>query len=264
MKKYRRLILCLAAATLVLVSAISMPSPVYAANNTQALNWYVKRNAEHTLPKLEPQFSFISENEAYYGDKRAAESGDKVIYLTFDAGYENGNIERILNTLKKHNAPAAFFVLENLVVRNTELVKRMADEGHLICNHTKNHPDMTKICDKNKFALQLSALSDVIKEKCGVECAKFYRPPEGKFSEQNLRFAKELGYKTVFWSFAYADWDNNRQPSREDAIKKILENAHPGEIMLLHPTSKTNADILDEILTALKNDGYRFASLTEL
>jgi len=264
MKKYTRLFLCLAAATLVLVSAISMPSPVYAANDTQALNWYVKRNAEHTLPKLEPQFSFISENEAYYGDKRAAENGDKVIYLTFDAGYENGNIERILNTLKKHNAPAAFFVLENLVVRNTELVKRMADEGHLICNHTKNHPDMTKICDKNKFALQLSALSDVIKEKCGVECAKFYRPPEGKFSEQNLRFAKELGYKTVFWSFAYADWDNNRQPSREDAIKKILENAHPGEIMLLHPTSKTNADILDEILTALKNDGYRFASLTEL
>ena len=264
MKKYRTLILSFVAAALVLASTISMPSPVYAESSTQSLNWYVKRNAEHTLPKLEPQFSFISEYDAYYGDTRAAESGDKVIYLTFDAGYENGNIERILNTLKKHNAPAAFFVLENLVIRNTDLVKRMADEGHLICNHTKNHPDMTKLTDKSKFELQLSALSDIIREKCGVECAKFYRPPEGKFSEQNLRFAKELGYKTVFWSFAYADWDNNRQPSREDAIKKILENAHPGEIMLLHPTSKTNADILDEFLKYCKNEGYRFGSLDEL
>ena len=237
-------------------------SQIY-ADSTKAYNWYCKKNDRHEIPMLDSEFSFINKYGGYYADLNVG-NRNKVIYLTFDAGYENGNIEKILNTLKKHDATAAFFVLENLVIRNTELVKRMADEGHLICNHTKSHPDMTKVTDKTRFALQLSALSDIIREKCGVECAKFYRPPEGKFSEENLQYAKELGYKTVFWSFAYADWDNNRQPSREDAIKKILDNAHPGEIMLLHPTSKTNADILDEVLTALEKEGYRFASLNEL
>ncbi len=250
--------------TVLSLNIITMPAPIYAASETTAHNWYVKRNSTHTLPAPESQLSFISQYGAYYGDTVAAEKGDKVIYLTFDAGYENGNINRILDTLQKHNATGAFFVLKNLVERNTDLVKRMHEEGHLVCNHTATHPDMTKVTDKARFDLQLSALNDLIREKCGFECAKYYRPPEGKFSEQNLRFAHELGYKTIFWSFAYADWDNNKQPSREMAIKKILDNAHPGEIMLLHPTSKTNADILDEVLTRLEGEGYRFASLDEL
>ncbi len=261
--KLKRAVISLLAILLAL-PIITMPAPVYAASENTAYNWYVKRNDTHTLPKNEPAFSFIDKYNACYGDTKAAENGDKVIYLTFDAGYENGNIERILDTLKKHNAPSAFFVLKNLVERNTDLVKRMHNEGHLVCNHTMTHPDMTKLTDKARFDIQLSQLNDLIREKCGFECAKFYRPPEGKFSEQNLKFASELGYKTVFWSFAYADWDNNRQPSADYAIKKILDNAHPGEIMLLHPTSKTNADVLDKVLTALEKDGYRFASLTEI
>ena len=263
MIKLKKIVISLLAILLTL-PIITMPSPVYAAGENTAYNWYVKRNNTHTLPKNEAQFSFIDKYNAYYGDVKAADSGDKVIYLTFDAGYENGNIERILDTLKKHDTPAAFFVLKNLVERNTDLVKRMHGEGHLVCNHTMTHPDMTKLTEKARFDSQLSQLNDLILVKCGFECAKFYRPPEGKFSEQNLKLASELGYKTVFWSFAYADWDNNRQPSADYAVKKILDNAHPGEIMLLHPTSKTNADILDTVLTALKNDGYRFASLTEL
>ncbi len=249
---------------LAVISISSFQSFVNAASDTAAYNWYVKRNTSHTLPVNEKQFDFLDEYNAVYGDKNAAVNGDKVIYLTFDAGYENGNIEKILDTLKKHNAPGAFFILENLVLRNTELVKRMHSEGHLVCNHTRSHPDMTKLTDKAKFDLQLSSLSDLVREKCGFECASFYRPPEGKFSKQNLQFAKELGYKTVFWSFAYADWDNNKQPSHEDAIKKILDNVHPGEIMLLHPTSKTNAEILDKVLATLEKDGYRFGSLTEI
>lgn len=243
---------------------ITMPSPVYADGINTTYNWYVKRNSTHTLPVPEATHGFITKYDGYYGDTVAAANGDKVIYLTFDAGYENGNVERILDILKKHNAPGAFFVLKNLVLRNTELVKRMKNEGHLVCNHTSTHPNMTKLTKKADFDIQLSELNDLIKEKCGFECAPFYRPPEGKFSEQNMMLAKQLGYKTVFWSFAYADWDNGNQPSAEYAIKKILDNAHPGEIMLLHPTSKTNADILDTVLTALENDGYRFASLTEL
>ena len=250
---------------LALASFITMPTPVFATNaSTVAYNWYAKRNSEHTMPRLEPQFSFICKYDAFYGDAKAAASGDKVIYLTFDAGYENGNIARILDTLKKHDVPAAFFVLKNLAVRSPELVKRMAEDGHLVCNHTATHPNMTKITDKTEFARQLSSLHDTVKQNCGIETSKFYRPPEGAFSEQNLQYAVELGYKTVFWSFAYADWNNNKQPSREDAIKKILDNVHPGEIMLLHPTSKTNADILDEVITRLKAEGYRFASLNEI
>ena len=264
MKKINKILLILVSAVLTAATLITMPTPIFALNENKAYNWYVKRNTDHTLPTLPSEFSFILESGGIYGDRTAANTGDKVIYLTFDAGYENGNIERILDTLKKHNVPGAFFILENLVIRNTELVKRMASEGHLVCNHTLKHPDMTKLTEKAKFDLQLSSLSELIKDKCGFECAKFYRPPEGRFSEQNLKYASELGYKTVFWSFAYADWDNNKQPSRDDAVKKILENVHPGEIMLLHPTSKTNADILDEVLTALKKDGYRFGSLTEI
>ena len=264
MNKIKKAFICLMSIILFAVPIITMPTPVYAASSVNAYNWYAKRNADHTLPKLEKQFEFIRQYDAFYGNENAAKNNEKVIYLTFDAGYENGNIEKILDTLKKHNVPAAFFVLENLVKRNTDLVKRMADDGHLICNHTSTHPDMTKLSDKAKFDLQLSSLNALIKEKCGVECAKFYRPPEGRFSEQNLEFAKELGYKTVFWSFAYADWDNNRQPTNEYAIKKIMDNIHPGQIMLLHPTSKTNAEILDQVLTLIKKEGYRFGCLTEI
>lgn len=263
-KRLKYILSFLFAALIFTTGIITMPAPVYATDGTRAHNWYTMRNKDHTLPPLPSEMSFLKDYNAVYGDVKAAESGDKVIYLTFDVGYENGNVERIVNTLKKHNAPAAFFVLENFVKRNPSLVKRMSEEGHLICNHTLTHPDMTKITDKTRFALQLSRLEEVIKETAGVSCAKFYRPPEGRFSRENLQYATELGYKTVFWSFAYADWDNQRQPSPDEALKRILGNAHPGEIMLLHPTSKTNADILDRALTELKNEGYRFASLSEL
>lgn len=249
----------------VMLSLITMPNPVYAVgSDNESASWYVMRKKDHSLPPLESRFEYIKKYNAYYADENAAKNGDKVIYLTFDAGYENGNVERILDTLKKHNAVGAFFVLENIVKREPELIKRMAAEGHLICNHTATHPDMTKLTDKSRFEAQLSSLETTVREVCGVECAKFYRPPQGKFSEQNLKYASELGYKTIFWSFAYADWDNDRQPSKDEAIKKIMDNIHCGEIMLLHPTSKTNADILDTVLTELSANGYRFASLTEL
>lgn len=263
-KMLKRTTLTLIAAVLTAMTVITMPAPIFAASETAPYNWYAKRNSDHTLPRLEPQFEFINAHRVFYGDKKAAESEDKVIYLTFDAGYENGNIARVLDALKKNDVKGAFFVLENLAIRNPELIKRMADEGHLICNHTRSHPDMTKLTDKSRFALQLSSLEDTLREKCGVECKKFYRPPEGRFSEQSLKYADELGYTTVFWSFAYADWDNNAQPLEKDAIKKILDNAHPGEIMLLHPTSRTNAEILDSVIKTLKADGYRFATLDEL
>ena len=227
--------------------------------NAQTVNWYVKNNSEHKRPLLDQTLSVINgHNASYLG------VDEKVIYLTFDAGYENGNVAKILDVLKNHNAKSAFFILENLITRNTELVKRMADEGHLVCNHTAKHKNMSLVCDREAFERELNALEKIYTEYTGRSLDKFYRPPEGSFNEQNLTFADEMGYKTVFWSFAYADWDNGKQPERERAIKKIMDHIHNGEIMLLHPTSATNAAILDEVLTRLEVQGYRFGSLNEL
>ena len=189
-------------------------------SETTAYNWYCKHTKDHTQPPLDYLLSFTKDNSAYYIDKKHTDYSDveKVIYLTFDAGYENGNIEKILNTLKEEEVPGAFFVLENLVKNNSALVKRMQDEGHLICNHTAKHKDMSAVCDKEQFLAELEVLEACCKE-IGVECSKYYRPPEGRFTEQNLKFASEAGYKTVFWSFAYVDWDNKSQMSEEAAIK---------------------------------------------
>ncbi len=227
--------------------------------HAEAVNWYVKNNSEHKRPMLDAGLSVINRHNACY-----IGNDEKVIYLTFDAGYENGNVEKILDILKKHNVKAAFFVLENLIKRNTELVCRMADEGHLVCNHTASHKNMSLVYEREAFERELRNLEKVYTEHTGKELDKFYRPPEGSFNEQNLAFADEMGYKTVFWSFAYADWDNGKQPERERAINKIMSHIHNGEIMLLHPTSATNAAILDEVLTKLETQGYRFGSLNEL
>ncbi|MBE6572817.1 MAG: delta-lactam-biosynthetic de-N-acetylase [Ruminococcaceae bacterium] len=240
---------------------ISMPLSSFSASR-QTHSWYCMRKGNEQ-PILEPQMSFIEKYDGFYLDKRADEK-NKVIYLTFDAGYENGNVAKILDTLEKHNAPGAFFILENLIKRDTELVKRMAKEGHLVCNHTASHKDMTTLCDRDSFAKELNDLEAVYKEYTGNEMAKFYRPPEGKFSEENMKFADELGYDTVFWSLAYADWDNQRQPDPENAKELILKNTHNGMVLLLHPTSATNAEILEGLLCEWEKQGYRFGDLNEL
>lgn len=209
--------------------------------------------------------SFIENYGGYYVDKKHGDGAEeKVIYLTFDAGYENGNVEKILDVLKQEDVPAAFFVLENLIKQNKALVMRMIDEGHLVCNHTSKHLDVTKCKTLDEFRAELESLEDIYREVTGREMPNYFRPPEGKFSEQSMRFACELGYKTIFWSFAYADWDNGDQPSESVASEKILSNVHNGEIMLLHPTSATNAAILADIIRELKAQGYRFGSLDEL
>lgn len=190
--------------------------------------------------------------------------GEKVIYLTFDAGYENGSTEKILDTLKKHQVPAAFFLVGNYIEQNADLVRRMTCEGHIVGNHTMHHPDMSKISDKAAFAKELSDLENLYREVTGEELPKYYRPPQGNYSEENLKMAKELGYKTVFWSLAYVDWNNNSQPTKEQAFSKLIPRIHNGAVVLLHSTSSTNAQILDELLTKWKELGYTFASVEEL
>ena len=196
---------------------------------------------------------------AYLGD-----TSQNVIYLTFDAGYENGCTGKILDTLKKHNAPAAFFLVGNYIEQNADLVRRMADEGHTVGNHTMHHYDMSKISDKDAFTKELEDLEALFKEATGQDLPKFYRPPQGIYSESNLQMAKELGYKTVFWSLAYVDWQQDSQPTKEQAFSKLIPRIHPGAVVLLHSTSQTNADILDELLTKWEQMGYTFGSVGEL
>jgi peptidoglycan-N-acetylmuramic acid deacetylase len=187
---------------------------------------------------------------------------DKVVYLTFDAGYENGNVAAILDVLQAEGATGAFFILGNLPASHPELVRRMAAEGHLVCNHTYTHKNL---CGASPGALtsELKRLEDAC-AAIGVEVSKYYRPPEGCFDIPMLEEAQAAGYRTVFWSFAYADWDNGKQPDPTAAKAKILDNIHNGEVMLLHPTSATNAAILGDVLRELKAQGYRFGTLDEL
>ena len=191
-------------------------------------------------------------------------TGEKTLYLTFDAGYENGCTAQILDTLKRHNVPAAFFLVGTYVEKNPELVRRMVQEGHTVGNHTQSHPDMSKITEKGAFTKELCAVEDAYKAATGEDLPKYYRPPQGIYSEENLRMAQELGYRTVFWSLAYADWDNKAQPSHEQAFHKLLPRTHDGAVVLLHSTSRTNAAILEELLTRWKDMGYSFGSLDDL
>ena len=205
-----------------------------------------------------------SEELAQYRAYYLGDTEQKTIYLTFDAGYENGYTATILDTLKKHNVPACFFVVGNYIDSAPELVQRMVDEGHIVGNHTLHHPDMSAIADKESFSAELTGLEEKFTALTGQPMQKFYRPPQGKFSEENLKQAQELGYTTVFWSLAYVDWYTDNQPTEEHAFSKLLPRIHNGAIVLLHSTSETNARILDELLTRWEQEGYTFGSLAEL
>ncbi len=250
----------IAAVAIIMLFSLSVNSFAY-----EASSWYCPRNKEHKQPIFSADLSYVDKYNGYYIDKvHNDDSCEKVVYLTFDAGYENGNVAKILDVMKKQNVSGAFFVLGNLIEKNGDLIKRMVDEGHLVCNHTYYHKDMTKISESAAFSAELDKLNDAYYNLIGEEMPKFYRPPEGKFSEQNLKFASDAGYKTIFWSFAYADWDNDKQMSEEAAYNKIMDNIHNGAVILLHPTSETNAKILEKVIVNLKSEGYSFGSLYDL
>lgn len=202
----------------------------------------------------------MKEYDAYYMGSKDT----KTIYLTFDCGYENGNTPQILDALAKHNAPATFFVVGHYLESAPDLVKRMVSEGHTVGNHTYHHPDMSSISDISSFENELKGVADKFKELTGTDMPMYYRPPQGKYNKNNLSMAKELGYKTFFWSLAYADWDQNNQPSVDTALSKLTERIHPGAVVLLHNTSSTNANILDTLLGKWEEMGYTFGTLDEL
>ena len=221
-------------------------------------NWGLSFREDGKPPVADVSAKELEKWNAWY----IKDTEDKVLYLTFDAGYENGNTPAILDALKKHNAPACFFIVGHYLKSSPDLVRRMVDEGHLVGNHSFNHPDMSSL-GRDKFAQELTDLESLYLETFGKEMPKLYRPPQGKFSEGSLKLAKELGYQTFFWSLAYVDWDVDKQPSREDALDKLTRRVHPGAVVLLHVTSKANGEIMDEILTKWEEMGYSFKSLTE-
>ncbi len=201
---------------------------------------------------------------AKYGAAYLGDTAEKVIYLTFDAGYENGCTGKILDVLADHEVSAAFFLVGNYIQQNPDLVKRMVEEGHIVGNHTMHHYDMSKISELAAFQKELEDLESLYEQVTGSQMLKFYRPPQGIYSEENLAMAQQLGYKTVFWSLAYVDWNNDDQPTADHAYSKLIPRIHNGAVVLLHSTSQTNAEILDGLLTQWEGMGYEFRSIEEL
>lgn len=230
-------------------------------------NWGLSFQQQGQAPVGNATPEYLAKYNAYYiaGAAAGKDEGDKKpIYLTFDSGYENGYTAEILDILKEKKVPAAFFLVGNYIEENPELVKRMVAEGHIVGNHTMHHPDMSAIADEEAFKKEITELEETYKTVVGKEIPKFYRPPQGKYSEANLQQAYRLGYTTLFWSLAYVDWLENDQPDETESINLLNKRIHPGAIVLLHSTSKTNSKILAQLIDDWKEQGYEFRSVSEL
>ena len=245
---------------LAIAAAVAVAVSVFAGSRLETGSWGLSFREEGAPPIGNAgKDQLKTYDAAYMGDP-----GEKKLYLTFDAGYENGCTEKILDILKQQQVPAAFFLVGNYLEKNADLVRRMVEEGHIVGNHTMHHYDMSKLTTQEAFSKELQDLEDLYRKTTGQEMRKFYRPPQGIYSEENLKMAKELGYHTVFWSLAYVDWNKDAQPTREEAFRKLLPRTHPGAVVLLHSTSSTNAEILEELIGKWKEEGYSFGTVEEL
>jgi peptidoglycan-N-acetylmuramic acid deacetylase len=221
--------------------------------------WWFKPNKSHVTPEVNTKIGFdLTKYDAHY----IGDVNKKVLYLTFDEGYENGYTAKILDTLKECEVKAIFFVTLPYLKANNDLILRMVNEGHIVANHTNHHPSMPTVTgSEEKFNKELKDVEEEYNKIVGKDMPKFFRPPMGEYSERSLAMTKNLGYKTIFWSFAYHDWDINKQPDPEKAKKTILDGLHNGSIMLIHAVSKTNTEILEEVLKEAKSQGYEFELL---
>lgn len=237
-------------------STLTTAKPVQLSNNK--IEWGLKRNNNHNQPDLG------ATNKKLIDEYRGIAIGSKekpYIYLTFDNGYEAGYTSKILDTLKANEVKATFFITGHYLNSQPELTKRMIDDGHSVGNHTINHYSLPEISDE-KIKDEVMNLHRAVYEKFNYEM-KYFRPPKGEYSERTLALTNELGYTTVMWSFAYDDWDENKQDRENYGKDKILSNIHSGEVMLLHANSKDNANILDYVIKEIKKQGYEFKNLDE-
>ena len=259
----KKTIAAVLSAVVLMAAVIVSGSGIYHNASYEAaadVNWGLSFQTEGAAPTGNASAAQLKKYNAYY----VGDTSKKKIYLTVGAGYENGYTEHILDVLKKHNAKATFFLVGNFMETSPEIVKRMVAEGHTVGNHTYTHPDMSQILDKTAFENELTKLEKLYKETTGKEMKKLYRPPQGKYSESNLKMAQELGYTTVFWSLAYVDWYNDDQPTEDEAMDKLIPRIHNGAVVLLHSTSKTNSEILDKLLSKWENMGYSFGDISDI
>lgn len=226
--------------------------------STEAQSWSFKRNKEHL-----PVTGYYQLDLAKYGAYYLGNTEEKVVYLTFDEGYENGFTPAILDTLKEKQIKAAFFITGSYLKHSPELVKRMKEEGHVVGNHSQTHPDFTTQTDEQVIA-EVSQVADKFKEVVGTEMDPFFRFPSGRYSERDLYIVRKLGFRSIFWSMAYKDWDTKDQPGKDYAYQHVMANYHPGAVILLHAVSSSNTEALADIITGLDEAGYRFGSLYEL
>lgn len=226
--------------------------------SSKAYGWGFKK-----VPGQAPEIpSSIADSISRYGGYYLGNTAEKVLYLTFDEGYENGYTPQILDVLKAEGVPAAFFVTGPYLKKEGELVKRMVEEGHIVGNHTVTHPSMPSLSE-DKIAEELNGLDQMFFDLTGAHM-KYLRPPKGEYSERSLAASQKLGYKTIFWSSAYADWDINKQTGKEHAFKAVTSQFHNGSIILLHAVSRDNTEALADIIEEAKRQGYTFLSLDEL
>lgn len=228
------------------------------ANTTYA--WGFRRMKDAVQPEFTASYTKVLDD---YEGIYVGNNEEKIIYLTFDEGYENGYTSAILDTLKEKEVTAIFFVTMPYVKQNPDLVKRMIDEGHIVGNHTVNHPSMPSVSDDKKLEEEVMKLHDYVKENFDGYEMSYLRPPKGEYSERTVKICKDLGYKTVLWSSAYDDWDTSKQDRLDYARKMILDYAHNGCVMLLHAVSKDNTALLGEVIDTLRGRGYEFKSLDE-
>jgi peptidoglycan-N-acetylmuramic acid deacetylase len=226
--------------------------------SNKKMGWYFVRRNNGKPPAAQQDFDFREFGAYYLGDTE-----QKALYLTFDEGYENGYTEKILDILKEKNVPAAFFVTQTYIRDNIEIVKRMADEGHLVCNHSVRHKSFPTLSDE-EIVTELNECADYYKEVINAEMPKFFRPPMGEYSARVLDVVNKQGYKTIFWSFAYKDWEINNQPSPEETFQKFMKDLHNGEITLLHAVSKANTEALGRVIDKARESGFEFYSLNDL
>lgn len=242
---------------ILILSFIGLLMPIYAnsLDNTK-VDWWLVRSKDHSTPRINEDLKFdLQTYDAYY----VGDTSTKVLYLTFDEGYEKGYTPKILDILKEKDVKAVFFVTSPYVSSNPDLIKRMVNEGHIVANHSHHHPSMPNCTgDPTKFANELSDVAAKYEAIIGQPMVKLFRPPMGHYSQKSLAMTKDLGYKTVFWSFAYGDYDVDKQPSHETAKKMILNNLHNGSIMLLHAISKTNTEVLSDVIDEAHQMGYTF------
>lgn len=221
--------------------------------------WWLKRNENHQTPEVSDYID-LSKYDAYYVNPKCKK---KKIFLTFDCGYENGFTPKILDVLKKQKIVAAFFLTKPFIREGRELVRRMKKEGHIVGNHTVHHKSMPTLSDRDNKQ-EIIDCAEYCKEATGYEMDHFIRPPMGEYNEKTLKLTKSMGYKTIFWSMAYVDFDVNKQPGKQYVVEHFKKYTHNGAIPLMHNVSQSNAEALDEVITNLKKEGYQFESLKKL